>query len=260
MEIKEILDAGAAIAEVTDVNGVPYLVVPGNYTLHDLEKTLENPTRKRGCLQFDDAESFVLYVNDHKGREGVTRIFQRDGSFTCVFDHHGEDFAGWGGHKATYAPVKTEEWKRWVGKNKLKMSQSDFAEFLEENQQQIVTPAGAEVLEVATRLEAVKSVNFLSGVRLDNGNQAFRYEETTEARAGTKGELQVPSQFQIGLALFEGGDGYRVTARLRYRIEEKQLKLWYELVNPHLIVKDAILAIGLAIESATKIKPLNGQP
>jgi hypothetical protein len=37
--------------------------------------------------------------------------------------------------------------------NRIKMSQSDFATFLEENQKLIVNPTGAELLELISTLE-----------------------------------------------------------------------------------------------------------
>lgn len=52
---------------------------------------------------------------------------------------------------------------------------------------------------------------------------------------------------------------YSIDARLRWRLKERVLTLWYELVKPHLVVRDALTQIADEITSTTGIKPLNGQ-
>jgi uncharacterized protein YfdQ (DUF2303 family) len=209
-------NAGRIAGDAHAVENTPYVVVPDDAKIESLEKLLRNPTRKRGKPQFQELESWVHYVNKHKDEHTMLFVDTRLLAFLAVVDHHGKDLAGWSEHVALFTPLKTVEWARWEANNKKKFSQKEFAEFLEENLEQIIKPVGAEVLEVARRLEAQTSVDFTSAVRLDNGNQEFRYEEKTEAKAGEKGAVQVPSVFKLGLALFEGGVAYELTARLRY--------------------------------------------
>lgn len=255
------LTAGAARTELD----APYLLLPDQTRVESLEKFMATPTRKRGNASLVDAPSFVAFVNRHKTDTGTMLYAQvRDdgATFKVIFDDHGAhvDHAGWKEFRASFATQPTVEWKRWTGSNKKAMGQKEFAEFLEENMAQIVSPPAAEVLEVARRLEAKTSVNFVSGVRLNNGDSQLVYEETTEAKAGEKGELKVPEVFKIGLQLFEGSPAYEVTVRLRYRIEAQKLKLWYELVNPHLVVKDAVKELVATIRQETGLNALMGDP
>jgi uncharacterized protein YfdQ (DUF2303 family) len=252
--------AGLVAGEHHTVEKSPYVVVPECSKIESLEKLLDNPTRKRGKLQFHELESWVHYVNTHKDGQTMLFVDARTMIFQAVLDHHSPETPGWSEHVATFMPLKTVEWARWEAANKKKFSQTEFAEFLEENLEQIIKPVGAEVLEVARRLEAQTSVEFTSATRLDNGNQEFRYEEKTEAKAGEKGTVQVPSVFKIGLVLFEGGVAYELSARLRYRIVDRALVLWFELLNPHLVVQDAVVMMIETIQSETAIKPLMGKP
>lgn len=255
-----LLRAGAASGDIREVGGIPMVLVPRDYAMLSLEKHLAAPKRKSGVIAFEDAVSFARYIETHADDRTILLIATNPNgaSFEAVFDYHSKEQAGWKEHRARFALRQTVEWTRWINANGKKLTQQAFAEFLEENQAQIVTPSGAEMLEIATRLEATTSVAFVSGVKLQNGNQELRYEETTEAKAGTKGSLQVPTSFTIGLALFEGSAAYSITARLRYRIENKELKLWYDLLNPHLVIKDAVETVSAEITNATGLKPYKG--
>lgn len=257
--------AGLNQSSIQNSLEIPFMLTPCGTTVHSLEKMMANPVRKRGSLKFADAGSFTAYTNKHKA-DDITQLFatvREDGAvFTVIFDHHGQkpEYAGWGEHRAYFSTQPTVEWKRWTASNRKPMGQKEFSEFLEENLENIVAPAGAVVLEVARRLEAKTSVNFVSGVRLNNGDSQLVYEETTDAKAGEKGELKVPEVFKIGLRLFEGSAAYEVTARLRYRIEAQKLKLWYELVNPHLVVKDAVNELIATVRTETGLNALMGDP
>jgi uncharacterized protein YfdQ (DUF2303 family) len=266
-EMRQVFEAGLNQAETrnVDAGGEPFVLVPKETTVLGLEKYLAQPLRKRGKVNLGDVESFVRYVEMHK--QNGSRIYADRNptgvSLVCVLDDHedgNEDRAraGWKQHTAYYTPRPTNEWLAWLGSNKTPHGQEEFASFLEDMQRTIVQPAGAAVLEVARRLEATKTVLFTSGIRLADGNAELRYEENTVATAGEKGTLEVPTLFKLGLELFEGSPAYEVTARLKYRIKEKQLELWYELVDVHLVVKDAVNELLRTVTEGTGIKPLLG--
>lgn len=259
--IKTALDAGAASVAFQKVGDLPFVIVPDGYKHVSLEKLLPYPLRKRGTVNLDDAKSFISYVEDHSTTDRSVIYLKATpsaGTFVCVLDGHktDSDDAGWGEHRVIFAPQPTVEWLKWSGSDKVKMSQVKFAEFLEENLPQIVNPTGAQMVEIALELQAKTNVEFSSGLRLQNGNHSIKYEEVTEAKG--KGDLEVPGEFEIGVVLFEGGTAYRITARLRFRIEQKQLFFWYELVRPHLVVKDAFQGIREEVEKGTGLTILNG--
>lgn len=260
-DFEAALEAGMQLGKIRTDLDVPLVVVPAGATIVNLEHFLALPIRKRGTVTLHDVASFVSYVNRHKETERTVMfasIASGAASFTCVFDHHAAEGSGWREHKAVYRPVQTPEWTRWSNSDRKQMSQKAFAEFIEESVPDIVNPSGAEMLEIVLRLEAKTSVQFTSGVRLQNGNQELSYVETTEAKAGEKGTVEVPATFDIGIKLFEGSPGYKISARLKYVIKEKQLFLSYELVRPHLVVRDAVNEIMTAIQDKTGITPLLG--
>jgi uncharacterized protein YfdQ (DUF2303 family) len=260
------IDAGKALGKVEikthEWHGrqcTPFVIIPTGFNVAILDSVLPKP-EKRVSVQMDELDSFVRYVNEHK--TDATRIFSHvtgdGGSFCAVIDYHGQTEAGECKHNVTYICPQSVEWKRWTGANARNMNQTDFARFLEDNLVDIVDPKGTEILEIATSLEAKSAVDFASGVRLNNGQQKLVYQETIEARAGEKGDLSIPEKFTLGLAPFQGGEKYKIEARLRYRIGSGKLTLYYELNRPHAIIEDACKGIVSTINEKTGINPFAG--
>jgi uncharacterized protein YfdQ (DUF2303 family) len=118
------------------------------------------------------------------------------------------------------------------------MEQEEFAVFLEDNVADIVEPSGEIMLAMALTLQAKTEANFQSSRRLDNGQVQLHYTETIDARAGA-GQLEIPREFAIGIRLFKNGEGYRLRARLKYRVGGGKVKFWYELDRPENAIDDA---------------------
>lgn len=237
----------------------PFVVVPDGYAVHDLERLFPHPQRSKGKRTLTDAESFIRFVNENKG--GGTRLYCHTGlapSFTAVFNDTTGAAPGWGDHIATYACPLSKEWAAWSGSNGKQMSQEAFATYIEDNAPDCATPPAADMLEISRTLEAKKKVNFASSIRLDNGQTELTYEEDIQGTA-SKGKLQVPQVFTIGIPVFEGGARYAVDARLRYRIAEGgKLSLWFDLLRPHKIIEDALNELRTAIELRTELLAFSG--
>lgn len=240
-------------------DGAPSILVPEGYRVHDLESTLLFPVRARGTVSLRDTDSFVAVVKDRKGVS--TQLYGKlsPPSFTAVFnDTTGALGAGWRDDRATYACPMSVEWQRWSSKNGQQMNQEAFAQFIEDNAADCVTPDAATMIEVSRTLEAKKKVNFASGIRLSNGQSELTYEETVSGTAG-KGKFTVPEEFTIGIAVLEGGPKYAVVARLRYRIADQgKLTMWFDLLRPHKVLEDAVKEVWNHIQQATALTILNG--
>lgn len=254
MAIAALAQSGVGTSVVGET---PYTVVPEGYEVKNLESLLANPTRKRGSVTLRDVKSFVTLV---KAETTVsTRIYgnYNNPGFVAVFNDHGITGAGWQDHRAVFhCPVSTE-WTTWTKNSGNRMNQEQFAQFIEDNLPDIAQPPAADMLEISRTLEAKKKVNFASGVRLSNGQNQLTYEEEISGTAA-KGQIQVPEEFTIGIPVLEGGIKYAVTARLRYRILEGKMQMWFELVRPHKILEDAIKEVWFQIEQDTGINVLNG--
>ena len=251
----------------------PFVLVPKDSQLQPLA-ALCPPTRIKARATFKDGASFVAYVNRFK--DGDTLIFanisQQGGGFTAYLDYHEAEFIGSNEtgpskpkrarraeHVAVYECTPTVEWKTWMGQNQVRMSQPDFALWLEENQRLLVTPNGADLLEFISNLEGHNEVRFTSAVKLQNGKNALCYEEDVALQGKTnQGTLEVPQIIEAGIAPFEGLPPIKVQARLKYRIESRRLQFWFDTITPHLIIKTAVAGVLEQITEGTKITPLMG--
>ena len=257
-DLKAVLDAGAALGEPKTVGVGQYAVVPEGWAVEDLDGYLEKPRRAEADVTAKSAETFSAYVLRFKTAAAAIFADQQAFKIIGIIDYHTPEAPGFRRHRVSYAAPRSLEWTTWRTSSGKKMSQADFAQFIEDNVVDIRSPAGADVLEVARGLQAKKSVSFASAIRLSDGSQEFTYNETVQGTA--KGKLKVPEEFVLGIPVFFGGELYEVTARLRYRINEGQLALWYEMYRPEHIEKDAFEAVCKGINENTAIDIWQGVP
>jgi len=234
--IRAAIEAGRQLAETAkpfEINGTPMLVIPEGYKLEALEDHREKPLLTNQNTTHTTAESFIAYFNRFANNNSVIFIDKDKATFKAVIDYHSYNEPDNTDHTSLFALKKTPEWDNWLNNNKKTMNQEDFGRFIEDNLEEIIEPTGATMLEIALSIQAKTDTKFTSSQRLDNGQIQLQYHEEINGTAGTKGELKIPQTFIIGLKLFEGGEPYRIEARLRYRIKEGNLALWYELIRPH---------------------------
>lgn len=279
--VKTLLDAGRAMSPpVVTHGGVPFVVLPDKYKVESLAPLLPKDWLLPGWVaqrvQLQEAPSFCAYVNLFKTWR--SRIFAEvtDGGarLECVLDYHEGKVASEGkarieaatpergAHRAILEMAHTKEWKVWMEDDREKMTQGEFALFLEENERVFRTPGGADLREMVLSLEGHSNARFNSAIRLQDGRLKMAYEEDVELRGShgeATGHIELPGEFVCGIAPFEGVAPYEVRARLRYRIAERRITFWYETITPHLIVRDAAAQVLALVEEQTGIAVLKGK-
>lgn len=250
--IEQIGALSLAATAVQHVSGTDHLVIPDGHKHIDLtaaiEKAVPAPRRKHGTVQLCDLASFNVFVAD-QGDPNTTYIYASPDArtLTAVMNDHSKlnqelDFgAGWRDLRAVFQAELSREFSTWLKKDKAPMDQEEFAIFLEDNIADVYEPSGESLLATALTLQAKTEVNFSSHRRLDNGQVQLTYSETIEARA-QGGSIEIPREFTIGLRLFKNGDGYKVRARLKYRLLSGKVKFWYELDRAENAIEDAFQA------------------
>jgi uncharacterized protein YfdQ (DUF2303 family) len=214
--------------------------------VQDLEGYLDRPRRQRGSVTVHDWSDFAQLVNRLVDPYHTTVWCNADnGTFTAVFDDHGaEQVAGWRSHTATLKLKADPDWELWLKANNQLMTQEQFALFLEDVAHTVVDPDAATLLEVATTFRATKKADYKGGVRLDNGDVEFSYQEQTTSSAGGKsGKLEIPQTFTVRIAPWRGVDPVDLTARLRYRLTDGQLGIGFSLLRPDRAKDDAFEGI-----------------
>lgn len=261
-ESRAVLAAGMAMAgPVAPESGSRFVVVPDGYKVEDIEKFLASPARARGTITAETPEAFVEYYNRFCA-EAASLIFACTEHFkvTGIIDwHEPKKDPGFAEHRVVYEAPRSDEWKVWTEMDGQPMSQHDFSVFLENNVKDIQEPAGANVLEVAQQLEVKKSVQFSSALRLSDGQREFTFNETVDGTT-KRGQMKIPEEFTLGIPVFISGELKAVTARLRYRIADGMLKLWYELAQADAVARDAFGEVVEKIRADVETPVLMASP
>lgn len=289
--LETALAAGAAQARtLTPSTPTDVILVPPGYNAASAEdivqKHLPFPRRTKATVALTTPDSFIRYVEMYRSAD--TKIFacipqdSNPPKFEAIIDYHQDRITQaadkeavtfrpepqprWCEHRAKYQAVYSEEWKRWMAKDRVRMDQEQFALLLEENQDLIINPAGADLLELVQNLEGKNDITCNSLIRLSNGKQKLIYEEQVVLKGATgttikPGEVEFPTELTAAIAIFDGSPvSYAIKCRLRYRIEQRKLVFWFEVVDKHLVVKDAVSKIVEQIQKSLGIEPLLGQP
>lgn len=257
--------AGAAMAP-QNINGHHFVMVPKEFKREDITDAVEKaqpvPTRKRGAVALKDVTSFVAYCED-QGCASTGYIYADPDArtMTAVFnDHRNIDDGGWRDHRATLKAEYTPEFERWLRNSGQHKSQTDFAEFIEDNFADVAGDDAQLLLNVATTIQAKTDINFSSAKRLESGQVQLTYNEVINATAGANGALTIPKTFTLGLRLFKNGAGYLIKARLKYRLGQGGVKFWYELDRPEKSVEDAFAGYVERVRNDSGYAVLLGTP
>ncbi len=248
------IEAGKQLAiKPIEINGTPMLVCPKDYEITEFNELREHPRRIESHTTHTTLESFISYFNEYADIDSAIFIDNIGNTFAAIIDYHHTECIGWCQNSCEFKLVMTEEWTNWASNNKLKFTQTEFGEFIEENLEEIIEPSGAEMLEIALSIQAKTEVKFSSAQRLDNGQTQITYHEEINGSAGAKGQLKIPEKFTIGLKMFEGGEPYKLEARLRYRINNGSLSMWYELIRKHKAIQANMDDALESLKSAMKL-------
>jgi uncharacterized protein YfdQ (DUF2303 family) len=258
--------AGAEQTQVIDNPSRKVIFVPG-HGAHpatvleiDAEKGLQNPVRRRGRVTVFDAASLNQIIRDNATAGNCVIYMDRHPdhpSVVAVLNDHGKDGAGWGDYRAVVEFRQTPQWEKWCALDGRLIQQVPFSEFIEENMEDIAEPAGAVMLEIATYLSAVRTVNFRSGVSLQGGLVQLQHDETDEIKAGT---LKIPEVFTLGITPIFGLGSYKVPVRFRYRIADRKLLLGFKLQRRETLMATIVEDVIAKIEKGSNISVLDGLP
>jgi len=215
-----------------EVPNAVYLPKAAEGRIEDLQRFLPTPRRKAGTITVFDAASFNAMVAENTDAGPATVYVDRDVNSPAIIavlnDHGLEAGPGWRDFRVQIEFRQTPQWKKWRAMDGKMVGQAEFAEFIEDNIADIAEPVGAEMLEIVTYLQATRTTDFKSGVRLSNGNVQFVNIENTEARVGA-GRVEVPEQFKLAITPFQGLPLFAVPAKFRYRLNDGKLTMGLKL-------------------------------
>lgn len=233
-----------------DISGVPAVALPPGYKLELHEALLPEPRRIRQFIVAHEVGGFISYVNRFKSAKAAIYCAGRSSpKLAAVLDDDQPGEPSHRTHTCAFPCPLTLEWSTWIAADKKPMAQVEFAEFLERNLREIAEPNGADMLTAVLSFQDTGRAEFRSAVRLNDGRVQFQFIEKEDA-----GEIKFPSTLKVALPVFEGNpDRYAISARLRYRIKEGQLTIWYEMDRPDLVLRAAYEDLLTLVETQTGI-------
>lgn len=283
---------GAEIATLTppaELKGIPAAIPVGirrgeDPAILDVSHLFEpyrlHPDRKIGQAVAQTFEAFCELTNRHKTGDSV--VFAdanwKKPSFTAVIDYHEAKSGGAaadGGHRVFYPFPLSEEWQAWVASNGIKLSQEDFAHFLEDRISELSSPTEEEriwierdfALTVATPSQLVElsrglQVNISSKVKQTNvlasGEGQIVWEESHLDAAGKP--LKVPGMFILSIAPFFMGEKMRIPVRLRYRAAGQAVIWFYQIYRPDQFVTEHVRNTLFEAREKTGLPAYEGTP
>lgn len=254
----EAAHAGAVPTKLTEVGAKTWWLIPGvggspsRVEAIDAETAEGAPARKRGRVVVFDAPSFNRILADNEGAGDISIYIDRNPekpAVVAVLNGNGKTGPGWADFRVSIEFRQTPQWAKWKAIDGKMMPQVQFAEFIEDNLEDISVPNGATMLEIATYLEATRTVNFRSGIRLPSGQIQFQNMENIEAKVSAA-QIEVPETFTLGIAPIFGLPAYQVPARFRYRLQDGKLTLGIKLQRIETMMIDIINDVVSHLETS----------
>lgn len=244
------------------------------------EKWRIAPDRKKGTAKLATLQSFIDLTNRHKDEHSV--IFaQADWpapSLTAILNYNKSGETGearFGDHRFVYPFPLTDEFKAWAGKDATKMTQGEFAAFIEERVFELADPTAAE----ADQFEKILRTNFASPSRMMELSRGLQVNVESVAKSGVtlqsgEGEIQfveehrdvkgekliVPGLFMISLPAFIGGDPVRIPVRLRYRVSGGAISWFYQMYRWKEYLRERVISDLEIAAASTELPTFEGSP
>lgn len=229
--------SGASVVKASDNR--EFLVIPSGFTEKEVSDAyglkLAKPRYIKQTVTIETADSLVDYVNRFKVEETMLFAEISSNRIVALIDYHASSSADVAiEHRADHVAHRvkmelpfSEEWQLWTKISGRLMPQLEFARFIEENGADIRAPDAAELLEAVRDLQAHRKVNFIKAVRTSSDNETFEYQD--ETKATTKGGIELPTKFKLGIPVYFGEGDTELFAFLRWKVDEGALTLGIQL-------------------------------
>jgi len=257
-------------------NGVPYAIVHKNASfqlLSELQQAedarAERPHRLSGTAQILTEQSMVDHMLRFKDAYSV--LFGTDKMVAAVYDYHKpvradrtrDEQAQWGHHRAEYTPRLSREWDKWVnGCNKL-LTQTEFADFLDENDQNIAPPIEGRAVPTQADLATIGhtlKVTSEDAIEATIDRVTGNYQMSAKHNMQATGECKIPKEFDVSIPIFEGGVKVRICCKFRLQKSGGQIKFGWVIPGAVRILREEYAAVACRIAEKTGVPLIFGAP
>lgn len=203
-----------------DIAGSPVLIRPDNCSVTSLEHFMPNPSRIRAHVTLLTLPAFLGYLGEQHNPEKRNVVFadKNQKSYTGYLGYHTTSQGAWLDNTAVFKLVHSKQFLVWEKACLKPLTQAEFADFLEENSADLLANQGHDMHSVAANFKAFKQTTFANARNKENGDFALTFNTETKGDQTTT----VPSEFNIGVFLFEGdAELTPITIGLQWRLGDK---------------------------------------
>jgi len=258
-------------------NGVPFAVVhkdaavqilPGLQQAEDARA--ERPRALSGTAQILTEQSIVDHILRFKDADSV--LFATASGVTAVYDYHQpvnndgpqrDALARWQRHRAEYTPKLSREWDKWVSGAGRAMSQAEFADFLDENDQDVAgptdtrsVPTQADLMTLGHTLKVTSEDVVEATIDRTTGN----YHMVAKQDMRPTGECKIWKEFDILIPIFDGGEKVRICCKFRLQKAGGQLKFGWAVPTAARMLREEYYAMAVRVGTKAVIPVIFGTP
>lgn len=212
------LAAEAVAGSLIESTPAPMLLTPETIKATSLEKWMAHPLRTQANTKLATQQDFVAYLKKHCVSPAIFAD-RKALKFHAIMAYH-NDVPEWLDHQATLVHERSQQLSTWVAKANVYMSQEAFAEFLDENLNDIMTPTPASVLDFVECLQCTRKETFRSAIKQTTGETSFVWTKENQAQESAS----ILEDFTLGIPVWHRGEAIAIGARLYHRISEVEGK------------------------------------
>lgn len=263
---KHTADISERLDSVSAEDGIPFVLLDRDQHVENLhhimvqaDKRAPAPRRRTGTATHTELDSFCAHVNRFKGPDSA--IFAHEETLTAVLNYHPADGAAWGDHRSVYTCPLSDAWLTWTEASGRRMTQTDFADFLDAHSANIHEQEGyptvLDLLEMAKSLRIYTKGTFERSFDKRTGDHVLISKRET-----TEDSTKIPRAFMLALPVFEGSAIMdRIEARLVLKVEDgSKPGLSFVLHNVQEVLRKAFGDVREAAQKATSLPLFAGTP
>lgn len=246
---------------IKDGRGIEWLITENNGSLNFKQLTPDSevapkPAFVSGGPQVATTRSLIDYVNRFKTDATVIFADLDRAKIVACIDYHGAGSAtaGLRKHHAVLQMQHSKEWKVWTGVNDALMEQKKFARFLEEHKLDILSPPGAQLLEMVLDME--KGVQMRVARKMVSAGSDRGSKDSQMQIDGT----ELPPVWTLQIPVYMGEPVVAVTAYARDEIDDGKLLVGFKLSKIENVVEEELTRIAAEIAGETKVPVMLGTP
>lgn len=241
------------ILKLEDERGVQPRELRGKATLIDEASLIAHALRNKDA----DSALFADGINLRAVYDYNRPVTSADGSARSVS-------ARWGRHTAIFTPALSPEWKTWIqGAGKM-MAQTEFADFLEQNDRDIAgpteartdIPSPADLMTMALNLRVMVDDTLESQVNRTTGE----YTLIAKNERKTTGSSKIPKEFDLLIPVYEGGPLVRLTCKFRMKKNGTAFAFGWVVPGADRLLRESYTELAKRVAQASGLPLFMGSP